>query len=432
VENLPHDWKSWPDEKKRQLLRRLKYDWALYARPDQLPPPGDWEVWMLMAGRGFGKTRTAMEWVRRQANAFPGCRIHVVGQTYGSARDVCIEGESGLINITPRDELRAQHPYNKSRGVVYFANGSEVWTFSGKDPEKLRGPQCHFLVFDELAWYQYDRETWDMASFGLRLGKHPQILVATTPRPTELIVELDERNSSGDPTVVVTRGTTYDNAANLPASRLRAFEEMYGGTSLGEQELGGAILREVDGALWTYETINQHRIRALPTMSNIIVSVDPAVSNKKSSAETGIIVVGRAAGTPHTYVLEDNSLRGKPTDWARQAINARKRWHASAIIVEDNQGGEMCRSTIQSLDASVNVRLVHASVSKGLRARPVSVLYEKGLVHHYGNLAKLESQMTTWDPDKSKVSPDRLDALVHGITNLVSSGRKAKVLLPQR
>lgn len=407
-----------------ETIAKLRYNWEFWARPNQLPPEGAWTTWLVLSGRGFGKTRMGAEWVRKMAHEHPGCRIALVAETAADGRDVMVEGESGLIAIDP--DLN-EKSYEKTNRKVTWPNGSVAFLYNATEPDQLRGPQHHFAWVDELAKFKYLQDTWDQLQFGLRLGEHPQQIVTTTPRPLPLI-----RKLLTDPDTVITRGRTYDNAANLAAPFLRQIEERYGGTRLGRQELEGELLEDIPGALWQRTTIDESRRPEAPEeLERIIVAVDPATSSEEHSDETGIVVVGCARdpdGYMRGYVLEDGSIRGAPEDWARRAVSLYRRYEADRIVAEKNQGGEMVEAVIRAVDRNAPVSLVHASRGKLIRAEPISALYEQGRVHHVGRFDELEDQMCTFatDYDRKNGSPDRMDALVWGLTFLFNkmTGRR--------
>lgn len=385
------------------------------ARPEQLPPDADWGTWLYLAGRGAGKTRTAAEWLAYEAIIAPKTRWAIVAPTFRDGRDTCVEGESGLLSVLNRYNVVSS--WNRSQGAVRLKNGSQIRVFSGEEPERLRGPQHHGAWMDELAAFRYMRETWDQLRFGLRLGSNPQIIITTTPKPVPLVRELVNRE---DGTVVVTRGSTFDNAKNLAPAALAEFLARYEGTRLGRQELYGEIIDDVEGALWRLAEIERYRVNNLPPIVRRVIAVDPAVTNNEGSDETGIVVVSRdRAG--HGYVEADLSMRGTPNEWASRVITAFDEHECDNIIVEVNQGGDMVAQTLRTIRPHLPIREVRASKGKRLRAEPISSLYEQGRIHHVGVLERLEGQMTTWTPDDPK-SPDRLDALVHGLTDLMESG----------
>lgn len=369
-----------------------------------------------MAGRGAGKTRTAAEWLAYKAITTPNSRWAIVAPTFGDARDTCVEGESGILTVLNR--YGAVRGFNRSSIQIRLRNGSIIQAFSGEEPERLRGPQHHGAWVDELAAFRYIQEAWDQLQFGLRLGQHPQTIVTTTPKPRKLIRDLMERQ---DGTVTITRGSTFDNAANLAPTALIELKARYEGTRLGRQELYGEYLEDVDGALWTLSGIERDRVREVPErVIRRVVAVDPAITANPESDETGIIVVSRDANG-HGYVEADHSMRGTPHEWATRVINVFDQYECDNVVVEVNQGGDMVTSTLRTIRSSIPVKEIRASKGKRLRAEPVSSLYEQGRIHHVGVLDALEAQMTTWTPDDPK-SPDRLDALVHGLTDLMDGG----------
>jgi len=382
------------------------------ARPEQLPnSDGDWLVWLYLAGRGAGKTRTAAEWLAWQAITQAGTRWAVVAATFGDVRDTCAEGESGLIAVLRRYGV-LKH-YNRSMGEIRLDNGSLLKMFSADEPDRLRGPQFHGAWCDELAAWRYP-DTYDQLQFTLRLGKRPQTLITTTPRPTSLIKELVNRE---DGSVRVVRGSTFDNAKNLAPAALAQLRNRYEGTRLGRQELEAEILEDVPGALWTLKMIESARIKAAPELARVVVAIDPAATSNENSDETGIVVVGRGIDG-RGYVLADRTCKLSPAGWARQAIEAYDEFQASRIIGETNMGGDMIETIIHQIRPNIPYRGVVAKRGKTLRAEPISALYEQGRISHVGIFAELESQMTTWVAGESDYSPDRLDALVHGLTSL--------------
>lgn len=391
----------------------------MLARKEQLPSDGDWTTWLYLAGRGSGKTRTAAEWLAYRAIRNPRTRWAIVAPTFGDARDTCAEGESGILRVLREYGVLAN--YNSSKGQIILTNGSRIKLFSGAEPERLRGPQHHGGWFDELAAFIYP-EAWDQYQFGLRLGQHPQTIVTTTPKPTKLIKDLSTREG-----VVVSRGSTFDNAANLAPSALAELRLRYENTRMGRQELYGELLDDVEGALWTRDMIEQTRIQpdAQPPFVRIVVAIDPAVTSGEDSDETGIVVAGVAANN-HYYVLEDLTMRGTPDQWARRAVEAYNTWQADRVIGEANNGGDMIEAVLRQV-GNVAYKKVTATRGKRLRAEPVSALYEQQRVHHVGQFKRLEDQMVTWTPD-SPDSPDRLDAMVWALTELMEGGMALRSL----
>ncbi len=384
--------------------------WLETARPEQITPPGDWLAWLILAGRGWGKTRTGGEDVAHYGMTNPEVRIAVVAPTWADARDTCFEGDSGLKAIIPTDAL---HAYNRSLGELILTNGSRFKAFSADEPERLRGPQHHRAWADELAAWRYP-ETWDQLLFGLRLGKRPQAVVTTTPKPTPLVKQL-----AGATTTKVTRGSTFDNAANLAPSALQLLRQRYEGTRLGRQELEAEILGDLPGALWSLGNLDAHRIRTAPDMKRIVVAVDPAVTATEASDEHGVIVAGLATDQ-RGILLEDGSLSGSPHDWAKRAVSLYRSWDADCIVVEVNQGGDMVSHTLRTIDPHVKIKEVRASRGKHVRAEPIAALYEQGRCAHVGAFQALETQMTqmTVNGYEGTGSPDRVDALVWAFTEL--------------
>ena len=408
----------------------LLYDWRGFnARPDQVAPGGDWDVWLALAGRGWGKTRTGSEWIREEVDAGRAKRIALIAETAADGRDVIVEGDSGILACYPE----GQRPiYEPSKRRITWANGAVATLFNATEPDQLRGPQFDLAWCDELAKWKRARETWDMLQFGLRLGKHPRVLVTTTPRPIELVKAI-VAGSEGK--VAITRGRTMDNLSNLAASFIQRIEIRYKGTRLGRQELDGEILGDIPNALWTYAMIEAARVPEAPErLGRIVVAVDPAVTNTENSDEHGIIAAGVIQGTQEAVVLEDASVSGSPMMWARRAIAVYDAWQADAIVVEVNQGGDMVAQTIRSIRSDVKIREVRASRGKHVRAQPVASMYEQGRVHHVGAMPELEQQMTlmTTSGYEGDGSPDRVDALVWALSDLLPiMNRKTERPSPQ-
>lgn len=402
------------DDEKSKLL----HTWKFWARPNQLTPEGLWNTWLILAGRGFGKTRMGSEWIREVAAQNPGCRIALIGETAADVRDVMILGDSGIIACDPTLTADDWSPTNRR---LSWPNGTTAWAYNATEPDQLRGPQHNFAWFDELAKFRYMQETWDQGQFGLRLGDHPKAIVTTTPRPLPLIKKL-----VADQDTFVTRGSTFDNSGNLAKPFLKQIEDRYGGTRLGRQELNGEILGDIPGALWHRQAIDDNRIKEAPIeLESVVVAVDPAASSEEGSDENGIVVVGMARddeGYAKGYVLEDATLKGTPEEWARMAVRMYRKWSADRIVAEKNNGGEMVGSVLKAVDRSIPIKLVHATRGKILRAEPISALYEQNRIHHCGQFDLLEDQMCTFSVDNirniSNGSPDRVDALVWGLTEL--------------
>ncbi len=406
-------------------LESLTYDWAFWARPEQLEPPGDWAIWLILAGRGSGKTRAGAEWVRACAcGASPLTggryeRIALVAETAADARDVMIEGPSGLLALHPR-EFRPKFEPSKRR--LTWPNGAVATLYNATEPDQLRGPQHDAAWCDELAKWRYARETWDMLQFGLRLGENPRQVVTTTPRPIPLIRDLIARDGKS---VTVTRGTTFDNRANLASNYLETITKQYAGTRLGRQELNAELLDEISGALWPRKLLEASRLagdKRLPQMQRIVVGVDPAAkaSNENDrTSETGLIVAGLGSDG-RGYVLDDLSNRLSPRGWACKALAAFDKYEADALVVEINQGGAMVEAVLRAERANLSLRQVRASRGKVTRAEPIAALYEQGRVSHAGSFSALEDQMTQFTPFgiEGGGAADRVDALVWALSDL--------------
>lgn len=395
----------------------LLYDWPFWARPNQLPPLGGWRVWLLLAGRGFGKTRTGAELVRARIAARTARRLAIVAPTAADARGVMIEGESGILAISPQwDRPR----YEPSKRRLTWSNGAIATFYSADEPERLRGPQHDVAWCDELASWRYP-EAWDMLMFGLRLGDDPRVVVTTTPRPTALL-----RSLIKDPTVVVTRGATYENGPNLAPAFLAQIIRKYRGTRLGRQEIEAEMLDDIPGGLWTRGVIEAGRARSAPQLARIVVAIDPAASSGGDADETGIVVAGKDIES-HGWILADLSGRYRPTEWARAAIAAYRAHRADRIVAEVNNGGEMVESILRVIEPNLPFAAVHATRGKIVRAEPVAALYEQGRVHHLGVFPQLEDQMCSLvrgeveeaQGQRRGWSPDRVDALVWALTDLL-------------
>ena len=399
----------------------LLYDWEFWCRPSQrMPPediiPGGWTAWLILAGRGFGKTRIGAEAVRRWARDYP--LVNLIGATADDARDIMIEGESGILACCPKDE---RPNYIPSKRRLEWPSGAVSLIFTADEPERLRGKQHFKLWCDEIAAWRY-RESWDQAQFGLRLGKNPQAVVTTTPKPIAIIKELIH-----DVSTVVTRGTTYENRDNLAPTFYTKIITKYEGTRLGRQELQAEVLDDNPGALWQRTVIDETRVQhAPPTLKRIVVGVDPAVSSNPDSDLTGIVVVGVDDRWPaHYYVLDDLSLIETPDKWAEVVVAAYARHGADRIVGEVNNGGDLIETVLRTKDMDLAYRGVHATRGKVVRAEPISALYEQRRVHHVGSFGALEDEMCDFNPMTSTASPDRMDALVWAITELsgaVSAG----------
>jgi phage terminase large subunit-like protein len=362
---------------------------------------------LILAGRGFGKTRCGAEAVRGWVKTF--ARVNIIGPTFDDVRDICIEGESGILQICPRSE---RPRFVSSRHLLEWPNGATSLLFSADEPERLRGKQHEKLWADELASWR-NPESWDQAMFGLRLGANPQSVVTTTPRPSAIIKALVR-----DPHTVVTKGSSYENRANLAPAFLDKIITKYEGTRLGRQELLAELLEDREGALFTQALIDAARVDKAPQLIRVVVAVDPAVTSNKDSDETGIVAAGVDGRKPaHFYALDDESLQASPQKWARKAVALFHRRGADRVVAEVNQGGDLVEATIRNVDPNIAYRAVHATRGKAVRAEPISALYEQGRVHHVGSFGELEDQMCDYVPGES-ASPDRMDALVWAVTEL--------------
>ena len=396
----------------------LYTEWLDTARDKQIQPCTDHYVWLILAGRGWGKTRTGAQDLALYALRNPNTNCAVVAPTHGDLRRVCFGGNSGLLSIIPKEcfiNSKDQKGYSSSVSEIRLYNGSKITGYAAQEPDRLRGPQFHRAWCDEVAAWRYP-EAFDQLMFGLRLGNNPQCVITTTPKPTKLIKELVERND-----VHVTSGSTFENEANLAESALTMLKDKYEGTTLGRQELYAEIIDNLEGALWTSDLIEEGRLHKdkEQDLSQIIVAIDPAVTANADSDETGIVVVGKDYNNEY-YVLEDLSGRHSADKWGRIAINAFYDWNADRIVAEVNNGGDLVERLLRNIDTNVPYRSVRATRGKILRAEPIAALYEQNRVHHMGVLPELESQMCSYTGD-TNTSPDRLDALVWGLTELSKS-----------
>ena len=426
MQNLNNDWtiEQEPSQAQQRELEnhRIAYlqhynEWLDTARSEQITPFGDWSIWLILAGRGWGKTTTGARDVCLYALRHPNSQIAVITPTFGDLRRVAFGGVSGLLSMIPFDCLlkgRGQG-YNSSSAEIRLTNGSKIMGFSATEPDRLRGVQFHRAWCDELAAWQYP-ETFDQLLFGLRLGHNPQVVITTTPKPTKLIKELVNNKQA-----FLTRGTTFDNADNLSAQAVATLKEKYGNTRLGRQELLGEVLDDVEGALWSHSMIDNKRVSKenVPELSRVVVAIDPAVTATANSDETGIVVVGRCFNNKY-FVLEDSSGKLSADAWARRAIDLFYLYKADRIVAETNNGGDLVERLIRGVDTNVSYKAVHATRGKMIRAEPISALYEQEKVHHVGSFPQLEDQMVSFTGDRSN-SPDRLDALVWGLTELSRS-----------
>jgi phage terminase large subunit-like protein len=420
-----------------QQAQELLYDWNFWARPNQLPPAGDWRIWLMLAGRGWGKTVTGSQTIRSWSETYP--RIHLIGPTISDTRNVMVEGLTGLLSCFPSHQRPV---YNSSKHIITFHTGCIAETFSADEPERLRGPQCYAFWADEPCAWRFLQEAWDNLMFGWRLGDNPRGVVSTTPKPSKWLKDLMR-----DSATIITRGSSYDNRLNLAPAFFSQIIRKYEGTRLGRQEINAEVLEDTPGALWTQAMIDRSRIGSADVkwdqLIRVVVAIDPAVSAGEDSAEHGIVTVALTR-TGHVLVLDDDSMRGSPVEWGRVALR-RYHWRkGDRIIGEVNNGGDLVERNIRTIElkdefdrvilngANVPYRAVRASRGKAKRAQPVAALYEQGRVHHVGNFGELESQMTTYvpgDEDRGD-SPDRMDALVWGITDLLIDPEQMRYLVP--
>lgn len=402
-------WEKYLKSLSPKDLSELKFIWEFWARPKQLPPQWAWRVWMLLCGRGWGKTRVGAEWVRYRVEKCGAKRIALVGRTAADVRDVMVEGESGLLGISRPDFMPV---YKPSIRELEWPNGAIAKTFSADEPNVLRGPQHDTAWCDELASWPAN-EAWSNLEMGLRLGTDPRVIVTTTPRPIPIVKDILKR-----PTTAATIGNTFENKSNLAESFIDNIKRQYEGTRLGRQELYAEILDDNPGALWHMANIDEHRKPEAPQLTRIVVAIDPAVSSNVDSDETGLVVAG-SDGTGHAYVLHDESGIYSPSEWGHKAVELYDRFEADCIIAEVNNGGELVKQNVYTVRALLPFKEVRATRGKQLRAEPVAALYEQGRVHHVGSLSKLEDQMCSWDPTMPGKSPDRLDAMVWAVTDLL-------------
>lgn len=418
------------DEERAQVLAgldpdSLQWDWSFWGRPEQQRPEGDdWNIWMYLAGRGAGKTRTASEWVREEAKYTNTGqrRFALVARTAADVRDVIVEGESGIINVTPPSERPLYEP---SKRRLTWPNGNTATCFTADEPDSLRGPQFTHAWGDEVAAWRQTPDGAGLTAFenlriGTRLGQNPKIMITTTPKRVPLLYELLREADTHPGKVIITKGSTMDNTGNLSQAYMDGILGVYEGTRLAAQELYGEMLSDVEGALWTVELIDRTRQMSAMNAPLRVIGVDPSVAENPRD-ECGIVVVSSTADRDlykrQSWVLEDASILGSPEVWANRVVAMARKW-GCPVVAEVNQGGALVRNAINTIDPSVKVLEVHSKYGKALRAEPITLAYEQDRVHHVGYLADLESQMTAWIPGEGK-SPDRVDALVHALTALL-------------
>lgn len=405
-----------------ELLAQFNYEWSLHARPAQLEPPGEWSTWLALSGRGWGKTRTGAEWVRKNVCGIsplaPGPYRHValVAETAADARDVMIEGPSGILAVHPKDFRPLYQPALRR---ITWPNGAWASVYNATEPDQLRGPEHDLAWGDELCKWAYARETYDQLQFGLRQGKHPRLLITSTPRPIPLLREI-----VADEATVISKGITLDNSDNLAPSFIRQIIRKYEGTRLGRQELNAEILDDVPGALWTRAVLDDCRVKKekIPDMARVVVGVDPSGTSgdEDEGDDIGIIVAGRGING-RGYVLADFTCKLSPDGWARRAITAYHQHQADRIVAETNYGGAMVKQVIKTADATVAYKEVHASRGKVARAEPIAAMFEQGRIHLVGGFAELEDEMVlmTSAGYVGEGSPNRVDAAVWALTELM-------------
>jgi predicted phage terminase large subunit-like protein len=405
-------------ESKRRHNLKSCYIWRNHARPAQIEPSGNWSTWLIMAGRGFGKTRTGAETIRSWVSSGRAKHICLLGGTIDEVLKVMVMGESGLLSVTPPSE---KPRFERSKGQLIWPNGAVATFYSAHNPEKLRGPQFDAAWIDELAKFPDPKAVWDQLRLCLRLGTHPRTIITTTPKPHPLLFKLVQQQN-----VFVTRGQSFENAAHLSQEYIKDLHDHYLGTALGAQEIEGQLLDIKPSALWSLSLIEKARISKsnapLPELIRVVISVDPAVTGTQQSDETGIIVAGCDA-QGYAYILEDLSAQMSPSEWADTAVRAYHTYQADVVVAEVNNGGDLVENLIRGCDRHVSYRAVRATRGKVIRAEPVAALYQRGRVFHKKIFSQLEEQMLSFTPESGRVnsSPDRVDALVWAVTELLLS-----------
>lgn len=411
-----------------QELDALVFDWRhFWARPEQIAPPGDWFIWLIKTGRGWGKTRTGSEFVREQVESGEWREVALVNDTARDTRDIMVEGPSGILAVCP--------PWNKpkyepSKSRVVWPSGAVAHLYAAEAPEALRGPQHDGAWADEAAkWTNLRKQdaeggtAWDNLLFGLRTGPAPRCVVTTTPRAIAWMKALEARKS-----VVTVSGSSYVNRANLAPAYYEEVIAPYEGTRLGRQEIYGELLDDIEGALWQRAILDQYRVVEAPTLRRIVVAIDPAGRVSDNADETGIIVAG-VGQNGHGYILADLSGKYRPDEWALKAAHAYHNWKADRIVAEINFGADMVGMVLRTAGQHLPFKELRASRGKRIRAEPVAALYEQGKVHHVGTLSGLEDQQCTWDARTNEASPDRVDALVWALTELMLEGRQGVAII---
>lgn len=399
-------------EQRKLLSEALQAnDWRVIARPEQLAPSGQWQNWLIMAGRGFGKTRCLSEWIIKRSKKYT--RTNIIGATADDARDILIEGESGILACCKKDYTPR---YIKNERKLKWPNGAISSVFTADEPERLRGKQHTGLIMDEIAAWRYP-EAYTQAMLGLRLGDNPQCVIATTPKPVKILQDIID-----NPATVLTRGTTYDNKKNLAQQYINTIIAVYEGTRIGKQELSGEMLTDTMGALWNSEMIFNAREKIECVFDRIVISVDPAVTSGEDSDETGIVVCGTYTndkGEQHGAVIGDYSGKYTPNEWSEKIAYLFESYDADKVIGEVNNGGDLVETVLRQSAPNIPFKAIRATKGKYTRAEPVAALYEQNKIAHLREFEELETQMKTYVPGISKKSPDRLDAMVYGFTELM-------------
>jgi phage terminase large subunit-like protein len=433
IQNLPQtEQDEWLSKLPPNLLREVyRNPWWFIGRPEQHEPEGNWNIWLILSGRGWGKTRTGGEWLAKRVLEEPKTldgtptQWAIIAPKFADTKNVCVEGPSGFLKALTNRGLVAEQDYiyNKSSYKIMFTTGQVVHMFGADSPDSGRGLNLSGAWLDELAMWAYPYETWtEGLAPSLRIGTRPRVVVTTTPKPIKLLRDWTSRS---DGSVYVTKGSTFENSTNLSQTALIELKARYEGTRIGRQELYGELLESAEGALWSRHWIENCRIAAdkVPPLIRIVTAIDPAVTSGEESDETGIVTAGMSADGRY-FILADDTIRATPMGWAQAAINAYKKHKADRIIAEGNNGGDMIINLLHQVDRNVPVRKVTATRGKQLRAEPISALYEQHRVHHVGAFPQLEDQMVMWTPE-SKESPDRLDALVWALTELSENSNVA-------
>ncbi|MDR1366068.1 MAG: terminase family protein [Holosporales bacterium] len=396
---------------KNQQRIKAKYNWRLNARKSQHVPDGNWKIWLILAGRGFGKTRTGAETIRHWVNSGLYKRIGLIANSINDARTVMIEGESGLLSVTPPWEDTVFEPSNHL--IRWEKRRALAQIFSAQTPEKLRGPQFDAIWIDELAKFKKAREVLDQATFALRLGKLPRMIITTTPRPTKVIKSLIARDD-----VFLTKGSTFENESNLAPQYIEQMTKRYSGTKIGAQELYAEIVEDNTAALWSWRMIeNAHKVPPDMQLQQIVIGIDPAITTNNRSDETGIIVAG-IDEMGRILVLEDASAKDPSDLWAAKVAQCYAKYNANAVVVEINAGGDLVEQILLATNKTMHIKKVRASNGKLVRAEPISMFYKMGKVFHNQIFTELEKQMTSYTAKPGEKSPDRLDALVWALTEL--------------